>query len=287
MRILFFSMELKGEARQIYQLLADAFLAEGVSLYQYQNVPDSLLDSIPIISTREDLIAHQIDMVISAGGDGTMLKAVAYAGGLGIPFLGFNLGRLGFLAVIEKDEYLSIVRLLTKSQYSLEPRTTVRIESNQPIFDQAAFALNDFTLLKRDNSSMIKIHTRLNGEFLNTYWADGVILATPTGSTGYSLSCGGPIVFPQSGNFVLTPIAPHNLNVRPIVIADDSVLEFQVEGRTENFMCTLDGRYSLVTAEHKITLRRNHFDIHLVKLEGSSFLKTLRDKLMWGLDVRN
>lgn len=134
---------------------------------------------------------------------------------------------------------------------------------------------------------MIRIHTILNGEYLNTYWADGIILATPTGSTGYSLSCGGPIVFPQSGNFVLTPIAPHNLNVRPVVISDDSVLEFRVEGRSDNFLCTLDSQYGLVTPDHTITLKKNSFHIRLIQLKGHTFLKTLRDKLMWGLDMRN
>ncbi|MEP7266056.1 MAG: NAD kinase [Saprospiraceae bacterium] len=287
MRILLFSMELKGEARNTYQVLVDALQSNDCTLFQYNNPESSLLNHIPIIYTTEQLKNHKIDMVISAGGDGTMLKAVSFGGDSGIPFLGFNLGRLGFLAVIEKDDLYSMVRSIKSGFYTLEPRTTICIQSNAPVFEDNSFGLNDFTLLKRDNSSMIKIHTTLNNEFLNTYWADGLILATPTGSTGYSLSCGGPIIFPQSGNFVLTPIAPHNLNVRPIVISDDSVLEFKVEGRTENFLCTLDSKYGLITSEHIITLKRNAFDINLVKIQGTSFLKTLRDKLMWGLDLRN
>lgn len=287
MRVLLFSMELKGDARIIYQSLADHLTGEGFTLYQY-NKPDTyLLDNIPILYRKEQLKELHIDLILSAGGDGTMLKAVAFGGDSGIPFLGFNLGRLGFLAVIEKDGILSVVKSLKLGNYQIDKRSTLSIKSNMPIFENEVFALNDFTLMKRDNSSMIKIHTSLNGEFLNTYWADGLILATPTGSTGYSLSCGGPIVFPHSGNFVITPIAPHNLNVRPAVISDDSILEFTVEGRSENFLCTMDSNYGLITSEHVIQISRNQFDINLLKIEGHSFLKTLRNKLMWGLDLRN
>ena len=287
MRVLLFSMELKGDARIIYQYLADHLTGEGFTLYQY-NKPDTyLLDNIPILYRKEQLKELHIDLILSAGGDGTMLKAVAFGGDSGIPFLGFNLGRLGFLAVIEKDGILSVVKSLKLGNYQIDKRSTLSIKSNMPIFENEVFALNDFTLMKRDNSSMIKIHTSLNGEFLNTYWADGLILATPTGSTGYSLSCGGPIVFPHSGNFVITPIAPHNLNVRPAVISDDSILEFTVEGRSENFLCTMDSNYGLITSDHVIQISRNQFDINLLKIEGHSFLKTLRNKLMWGLDLRN
>lgn len=287
MRVLLFSMELKGDARNIYQYLADDLRDEGFVLYQYKNPDSSLLENIPILDNKEQLREQHIDLILSAGGDGTMLKAVSFGGDSGIPFLGFNLGRLGFLAVIEKDGIQSVIKSLKAGNYEIDKRSTLSIKSNLPIFDKDVFALNDFTLMKRDNSSMIKIHTTLNGEFLNTYWADGLILATPTGSTGYSLSCGGPIVFPHSGNFVITPIAPHNLNVRPAVISDDSLLEFKVEGRSDNFLCTMDSNYGLCTSDHLIQITRNSFDINLLKIEGHSFLKTLRNKLMWGLDLRN
>ncbi len=287
MRVLLFSMELKEDARSIYQSLAEHLTEEGFKLYQYTNTDSSVLDHIPLLSKKEQLREFNIDLILSAGGDGTMLKAVAFGGDSGIPFLGFNLGRLGFLAVIEKDGIQAVIRSLKAGHFEIDKRSTLSIKSNMPIFDHEVFALNDFTLMKRDNSSMIKIHTTLNGEFLNTYWADGLILATPTGSTGYSLSCGGPIVFPHSGNFVITPIAPHNLNVRPAVISDDSLLEFNVEGRSDNFLCTMDSTYGLVTSDHVIKITRNSFDINLLKIDGHSFLKTLRNKLMWGLDLRN
>lgn len=287
MRVLLFSMELKGEARVIYQTLADQLLQNGFELFQYNNPVSSILKQVPIVYTTSELKEKNIDLIISAGGDGTMLKAVGFGGDSGVPFLGFNLGRLGFLAVIEKEDLLHTIQSLKSGAYEIDKRSTLKIHSNLPIFEKSVFALNDFTLMKRDNSSMIKIHTTLNGEFLNTYWADGLILATPTGSTGYSLSCGGPIIFPHSGNFVVTPVAPHNLNVRPAVISDDAVLEFRVEGRSENFLCSMDSNYGLITAEHVLEISRNTFDINLLKISNSSYIKTLRNKLLWGLDLRN
>ncbi len=156
-----------------------------------------------------------------------------------------------------------------------------------PLFGDTPFALNDCTLLKRDTSSMITIHAFINGAYLNSYWADGVIVATPTGSTGYSLSCGGPIIFPNSNSFVITPVSPHNLNVRPIVISDDSVISFEVEGRAESFLCTLDSRSESITSAHQLAIRKNDFDIQLIRIPGAGFLETMREKLNWGADKRN
>lgn len=291
MRILLFALETREETRKPLMTLTDALLEQpGFEIYRCgETVADNEIryNDLPLIQSRQDLLDQRIDIIITAGGDGTMLKAAAFSGETGIPLLGYNLGRMGFLAVVEKDAIPMMIAALTEGQYQLEERTTLEVTSDPVIFPEGAFALNDFTILKRDNSSMIKIHATINGEFLNTYWADGIILATPTGSTGYSLSCGGPIIFPQSGNFVLTPIAPHNLNVRPIVISDDSMLEFRVEGRTDSFLCTLDSQYALINSEYKIRLKKNSFAIRLVRLSGHTFLKTLRDKLMWGLDMRN
>ena len=180
----------------------------------------------------------------------------------------------------------SDLALLT-GDYALDPRRMLQLDSNIPIFGDTNFALNDLTIVKRDTSAMIIIHAYLNGAFLNSYWADGLIVSTPTGSTGYSLSCGGPIIFPQSGNFVVTPIAPHNLNVRPVVIPDSSVLSFEIEGRAESFLCTLDARFEPITAQHRLTLRRAPFETVLVRLPDYTFLSTIRSKLSWGLDSRN
>ena len=200
--------------------------------------------------------------------------------------MGINLGRLGFLASIEQRYIDRALDLLKSGKYALEGRRMLYLESNRPIFGETPFALNDFAILKRDNSSMIIVHAYINGEFLNSYWADGLIVSTPTGSTGYNLSCGGPIVFPDSKSIILTPVAPHNLNVRPIVISDDSELTFEVEGRTENFLCTLDSRFELITSDYKLKIRRCDFEIRLVQLHEMSFSKTMRNKLMWGFDTR-
>lgn len=234
-----------------------------------------------------DFRTRKFDFLITLGGDGTILTAVTLVKDSGVPILGINLGRLGFLASVEQSLIERAVAMLHQGHYSLDVRTTLWLESNLPLFGENRFALNDFTILKRDTSSMITIDTYINGAYLNTYWADGIIVATPTGSTGYSLSCGGPIIFPSSGNFVITPVAPHNLNVRPIVISDDSVVSFQVRGRTETFLCTLDSRFEPITSEHQLAVRKGDFQIRLVRLRDSGFLETIRNKLAWGVDTRN
>jgi NAD+ kinase len=163
----------------------------------------------------------------------------------------------------------------------------LHLDANIPLFRQSPYALNEFSLHKKDSSPMIKIHTYLNGEFLNTYWADGLIVATPTGSTGYSLSCNGPVVFPDSASFVITPVAPHNLNIRPIVVPDHTIVSFEVEGRTDGFLCTLDSRREIVTKEIQLAVRKESFDLNLIRMNENNFLQTLRSKLSWGLDKRN
>ncbi len=228
-----------------------------------------------------------IDCMISLGGDGTLLDTVTLVQNKGIPVLGINYGRLGFLANIGKEEIRSAIRALVQGTYVTEKRTLIHLDADIPIFNGMPYALNEFTLQKKDSSSMIKIHTYLNGEFLNTYWADGLIVATPTGSTGYSLSCNGPIVFPESGSLVITPVAPHNLNIRPIVIPDNNIISFEVEGRTDSFICTLDSRRVVVPKEAQLAVKKETFGINLIRLNENNFLQTLRNKLSWGLDKRN
>jgi len=234
-----------------------------------------------------DFRMRKFDYVITLGGDGTILNAITEVRDSKVPILGINLGRLGFLADIEKNQIRAAIKLLQKGRYRIDERQLLYLESNLPIHGDIPFALNDCTLLKRDTSSMITIHTYVNGAYLNSYWADGIIISTPTGSTGYSLSCGGPIIFPGSGNFIITPVAPHNLNVRPIVIPDTSVISFEVEGRTDNFLCTMDSRFETVTSDHQLAVRKCDFSINLIQLENQSFLKTIRGKLAWGVDNRN
>lgn len=237
-------------------------------------------------SSSDDL-DDTIDCIISLGGDGTLLDTVTLVKDKNIPVLGINYGRLGFLANIGKEDLHSAIEALVERTYVLDKRTMIHLDANIPVFDGMPYALNEFTLQKKDSSSMIKIHTYLNGEFLNTYWADGLIVATPTGSTGYSLSCNGPIVFPDSGSFVITPVAPHNLNIRPIVIPDDNIISFEVEGRTDSFICTLDSRRMVVPKEVQLAVKKETFEISLIRLNENNFLQTLRNKLSWGLDKRN
>ncbi|MBK8554640.1 MAG: NAD kinase [Lewinellaceae bacterium] len=293
MQVVVYGKQYKDKDLPFIQEVFDALYAQGITTYIYTNYLNDIEAAVnfpgPYAKFDDylDFRVHRIDFVLVLGGDGTMLNAVTLVRDSGVPMLGFNLGRMGFLASTEKKNIQSAIAKLARGQYTTEERVMLYLESNPPVFGDLPFALNDCTLLKRDTSSMITIHTFLNGDYLNSYWADGIIIATPTGSTGYSLSCGGPIVFPNSGNFVITPVAPHNLNVRPVVISDESVLSFEVEGRGDNFICTLDSRFELIGAQHQLAVRKNDFGIRFIQLQDESFLKTIRDKLAWGSDIRN
>lgn len=232
-------------------------------------------------------LAGKVKYLISLGGDGTMLDTVSLIRDSGIPVIGMNMGRLGFLAGVAKEGIRDAVESLLRGHYTIDKRSLIRLESDKPLFNGVSYALNELTIHKKDTSSMIIIHTYLNGEFLNSYWADGLIVSTPTGSTGYSLSCGGPIIFPNSENFVITPISPHNLNVRPLVIADDQVISFEIEGRSSFFHVTLDSRTETIDSSIQLATRKENFEFNLIRLSNENYLSTLRNKLMWGLDTRN
>ncbi len=232
-------------------------------------------------------VKNYLSLLITLGGDGTLLDTLKLIGDSEIPVAGINMGRLGFLADIHKQEIKELTDAIDQGSYTIEDRTLLSVTSNKPIFGDVNFGLNDLTIHKTDSSSMITVHVYLNGEFLNSFWADGLIVATPTGSTAYSLSCGGPIVFPSSGTFVLTPVAPHNLNARPIIIADDTVLSFEVECRSNNFLCSIDSRSFNVDNSFQLAVRKANFTLKLLRLPESSYLKTLREKLSWGEDTRN
>jgi NAD+ kinase len=228
-----------------------------------------------------------LNFLISIGGDGTLLESVSHIGPAEVPILGINTGRLGFLATISQSDVENALIKVIAGAFTLDKRATIKLNTDQGIFGDLNFALNDFSVVKKDTSSMITIHTYIDGEFLNSYWADGIIVATPTGSTGYSLSCGGPLIFPRSGNFVITPVSPHTLTVRPIVVSDHSEISFQVEGRSKKFLVSLDSRISTVDHTVKIKVTKGDFRVNLIQLEGQHYFKTLRQKLNWGLDIRN
>ncbi len=242
-------------------------------------------DHYHVYNPGDDL--RDVQVFISIGGDGTLLESVTHIGKLEVPILGINTGRLGFLATISKDQTEAALQKFFQGAFTLDKRAVLKLETNKDIFGHFNFALNDFTVVKKDSSAMITIHTYIDGEFLNSYWADGIIVATPTGSTGYSLSCGGPLIFPRSGNFVITPVSPHNLTVRPIVVSDAAEISFQVEGRSKRYLVSLDSRMASVDSSVQLKVSKADFRVNLVQLEGTHYFKTLRQKLNWGLDVRN
>lgn len=229
------------------------------------------------------------DMLISIGGDGTILRAATLVRDSGIPILGINAGRLGFLAMVQKDNIEPFLDHILRKEYVLSKRSLLSLDltPKNSAIDSLNFAMNEITVSRKDTTSMITIETYLNGEFLNSYWADGLIIATPTGSTGYSLSCGGPILTPDAQSLVVTPIAPHNLNARPLVIRDDTEITLRVSGREEQYLVSLDSRITTIGNESVLKIRRTPFDINMAEIADETFLKTLRKKLLWGEDKRN
>lgn len=229
------------------------------------------------------------DIFFSLGGDGTTLRAITYVRDLNIPILGINTGRLGFLANVKKDEISEAIDILVEGKYTIQQRTLLSIESDPPIkeFQELSFALNEITIARKNTTSMIGVETFLDGEYLTNYWSDGLIIATPTGSTGYSLSCNGPVVSPNSENFVITPIAPHNLSARPMVIPDHTTIDLNVNSRELDYHVSLDSRITSVPRKTKIRIIKSPFTIKSIIPSNQSFLTTLRTKLLWGEDTRN
>jgi NAD+ kinase len=292
MQIAIYSRGLESTQQSDIKLLLDELTAFKIKPVIFQDFFNQFYSAIKVPESYSTFryaeeLDEDIDCMISLGGDGTLLDTVTFVRDTGIPVLGINYGRLGFLASIGKDELHSAVTALVNRTYVLDKRTLLHLDANSPLFGKVPYALNEITIHKKDTSPMIKIHTYLNGEFLNTYWADGLIVATPTGSTGYSLSCNGPVIFPDSASFVITPVSPHNLNIRPLIVPDDTIISFEIEGRTDGFLCTLDSRRELVDKDVQLAIKKEAFSINLIRLNENNFLQTLRNKLSWGLDKRN
>ncbi|SHF77144.1 NAD kinase [Flavisolibacter ginsengisoli] len=292
MKVAIYSRVLDESQQQYIQLFFDELHKEGIVPVIFLPFYNEVKTQLSLPETTETFSSHvdlndQIDFVISLGGDGTLLDTVTLVRNKNIPVVGINFGRLGFLASIGREEMSEAIKALARRSYIIDRRTLIHLDSNVPMFNDVPYALNEFAIHKRDTSPMVKIHTYLNGELLNTYWADGLILATPTGSTGYSLSCDGPVVFPDACSLVLTPIAPHNLNVRPIVIPDNTIISFEVESRADDIICALDSRREIVNKSVLLAVRKENFMLNLVRLNENNFLQTLRNKLSWGLDKRN
>lgn len=276
------------------QLLLDALQKKGIEVFIEKNF-------LEIISQNEDITKNfsgfstfteldsSFELFFSIGGDGTILKAVTFVRDLGIPIVGINTGRLGFLATIQKEEMTQSLAKILDGEYTISERTLLTVETN-PENDEVQplnFALNEVAVNRKNTTSMIKVETSVDDKYLTSYWSDGLIVATPTGSTGYSLSCGGPVIEPRSNSFVLTPIAPHNLNARPLVVPDSAVISLKVSGRENSFLLSLDSRIATLENGTCITIRKAAFTIKLLQLNEDSFIKTIRKKLLWGEDKRN
>ncbi len=231
--------------------------------------------------------SEDLDMVLSIGGDGTFLEAALWVRDKNIPILGINSGRLGFLAVVAPNEVEKALNFVVEGKYDLEERSLVKIVSPKNLMESAPFALNEVGIFKTDTTSMITVKAYLGEEFITSYWADGLLMATPTGSTAYSLSAGGAIIAPNCKNFVISPVSPHNLTVRPIVIPDDKQIHFKVNCRSAHFLVSLDSRFERVNSGTEIVVEKADFTIKIVRFSEMSFFKTLRNKLMWGVDKRN
>lgn len=273
--------------------LFDYFQRRNIEIVIHQEFYDYLLGNTKCPNELSTFESHMdlpknIDFLLSLGGDGTMLAAVSLVRDSGIPIAGINFGRLGFLANIPKNNIEAALDQIINNQYSIQKRALLSVESNQKdLFGKDNFALNDITVFRFDSSSMITVDAQIDNELLNSYWADGLIIATPTGSTAYSLSCGGPIIMPGSGNFVITPISPHNLNVRPIVVSAEMTLKLKIESRSEKFILSCDSKSETLSTDIELTIRKAPFEINLIRLPNDSYFGTLREKLLWGIDVRN
>jgi len=292
MRIALFGKEYTSDQKQYLQLLINELLRQEVSFSFYKPYLEKITGQIELPGSYTGFSSHKellegTDMLFSIGGDGTMLDTIPFIRGSGIPILGINLGRLGFLSSISKNEIVDAVKNIFSGDYHLEKRALLMLEQPAGLFGDLNFGLNDLTIYRSNTTSLIVVHVYVDGKKLNSYWGDGLIVSTPTGSTAYSLSVGGPIVSPGSQNFVIAPIASHNLTVRPIVIQDSSEIKITIEGREEKYLLTLDSRHTTINRNDILVVKRCDFDVNLVQMKNQDFFATIRDKLMWGKDSRN
>lgn len=291
MRVALFGKGFSDFQGKVLQLLLDALQEHQIEVVFFEPYLRSLINAVSFhqspktFNTYEEVV-QQADMLLSVGGDGTILDTVPYVRGSGIPILGINLGRMGFLSGVSKDEIETAIGHVKTGNYTLDSRTLLQLHSPRELFGDLNFALNDLTIYRNANPSLILVHVFVDNLFLNTYYGDGLIVATPTGSTAYSLSVGGPILTPGSQNFVIAPIASHNLTVRPIVIQDSSTIKIKVEGREAQYLMSLDSRQKQINTEVELVIKKCDFEIKLISMPEKTFFSTIRDKLLWGVDYR-
>ena len=287
-----FSQEINESVNDVVQSFFSSKFSKESKFYVEKKLYDQLafdgdLELIPFNKSKD--LDSSIDLLVSIGGDGTFLRTIEYVRDLNIPVMGINTGNLGFLATIKKENLDQAVEKIYNKKFKVENRSVIKVNSEEIGLPKNLFpyALNEISVVRKDTTSMINIKTSLDGNHLNSYWADGLIISTPTGSTGYSLSCGGPVISPSSGSLVLTPISPHNLNARPLVISDETKIELSVSGREENHLLSVDSKIFTVQNQTKITIEKPNFDFKIAHFSNNNFYKTLKQKLLWGKDKRN
>jgi NAD+ kinase len=292
MLIALFGRTVSLENLKYVQRVVDKLILKKCRLVIYRPFFDMLQDKmefpeeIGYFYNYQDIVG-KVDFLFSIGGDGSILDAMTLVRDSGIPIMGINIGRLGFLSSIAKDEILPAIDKVLDEDYQVDSRSLVKLSQPKDLFGELNYALNELTITRKDTTSLIVLHVYIDGMFLNSYWADGLIIATPTGSTAYSLSSGGPILTPGSENFVLTPIAPHNLTVRPVVIPDKSKIRIIVEGREDQLLVSLDSRRAIIYSNFELIVEKADFKVNIVQMKGRDFFMTIREKLKWGLDARN
>lgn len=285
----YYKPEDKLYVEELFRILQQNHIEFIVEKQYYAGLKSSMnFDSLETFSSHTELNSS-FDFMFTIGGDGTILRAVTFIRDSKIPIVGINTGRLGFLATVQKEQISFAIEMLLKKEFLIKKRTLLSISTSPKIesLETLNFALNEVSVSRKNTASMITIETYLDDEYLTSYWADGLIVATPTGSTGYSLSCGGPIITPQAKSFVLTPIAPHNLNARPLVIPDNTSIKLKVSGREDDFFLSLDSRITTIQSGTQISIKKSNFNLKMVEINQQTFIKTLREKLLWGQDTRN
>ncbi len=275
-----------------FKEIIDLLTGFGWNVVYEKELKEQLVTKMGLSPVVDEFSSHNdlhsgIDLTISIGGDGTFIKTVGFIRDSGVPILGINTGRLGFLANISKDQIQYTMEQVRQKKFEYQKRSLLRIHTEEDIFGEDNFALNEVTFHKKDTASMITVHASLDDKYLNSYWADGLIVATPTGSTAYSLSCGGPIITPGCQVHILTPIAPHNLNVRPMVVPDHLPIKLSIEGRERRYLISLDGNSKNIRQGEEVLITKAEFMINVVKFEDNNFLDTIRNKMLWGIDRRN
>ena len=292
MKIALFSIQYYEKYKETYQLLIDKLEKAECEIWVNELFYGLIMNKVkfinkPIIYNTAKEVKRKIDVFFTLGGDGTILDSIPIIRNSNIPILGINMGRLGFLSSVSHTDIDAAINDVLNNNYILDKRALLSLKTDSNLFGEMNFALNEFSIHKKDHLSMIVVHVYIDDKFLNSYWSDGLLISTPTGSTAYALAVGGPIVTPGSKNFIISPIAPHNLTVRPVVIPDNSEIKLKIQGRSKSFLVGLDSRFETISSSTELVVSKSNFSVNMIQIGNRSFFDTIREKLNWGLDIRN